>query len=223
MVATDVASRGLDVDDIKLVINFDMPQNIEDYIHRIGRTGRRGRQGKAVSMLERSEATKKLVRDLIEVLKEAKQEVSSDLLDLQYSATFEGHSNSRYGGGGGYNRPNNNFRRFNSDQYGERSSYGGYNRSFNQRKQGGLHRSHSFQNAYERQIDNDDQDFSMVNDERNQRFENRRNSNRGPRTNNFSEDDESFAPRNQKYNNRRNSDSSPTDIYDTVLSNLKRD
>lgn len=40
LVATDVAARGLDVKDIRLVINFDMPNNIEDYIHRIGRTGK---------------------------------------------------------------------------------------------------------------------------------------------------------------------------------------
>jgi ATP-dependent RNA helicase DDX5/DBP2 len=39
LVATDVAARGLDVKDIRIVINFDMPNNIEDYIHRIGRTG----------------------------------------------------------------------------------------------------------------------------------------------------------------------------------------
>ena len=41
LVATDVAARGLDVKDIRIVINFDMPNNIEDYIHRIGRTGER--------------------------------------------------------------------------------------------------------------------------------------------------------------------------------------
>ena len=40
LVATDVAARGLDVKDIRIVINFDMPNNIEDYIHRIGRTGK---------------------------------------------------------------------------------------------------------------------------------------------------------------------------------------
>eukprot|EP01051_Picozoa_sp_SAG22_P003049 SAG22_NODE_143_length_17909_cov_34.254969_15_plen_53_part_00 len=40
MVATDVAARGLDISDIKYVINYDMPGGIEDYIHRIGRTGR---------------------------------------------------------------------------------------------------------------------------------------------------------------------------------------
>lgn len=45
MIATDVASRGLDVKDIGIVINYDMPNTIEDYVHRIGRTGRAGNKG----------------------------------------------------------------------------------------------------------------------------------------------------------------------------------
>jgi len=49
MVATDIAARGIDVDHLELVINFDLPTQIEDYTHRIGRTGRAGRSGKAIS------------------------------------------------------------------------------------------------------------------------------------------------------------------------------
>jgi ATP-dependent RNA helicase RhlE len=49
LVATDIAARGIDVTDIKMVINYDLPNNSEDYVHRIGRTGRAGREGKAVS------------------------------------------------------------------------------------------------------------------------------------------------------------------------------
>lgn len=49
LVATDIAARGIDVSDIELVVNFDLPQNAEDYVHRIGRTGRAGKKGKAVS------------------------------------------------------------------------------------------------------------------------------------------------------------------------------
>ncbi len=51
LVATDVAARGLDVDDVDAVFNFDLPQDFEDYIHRIGRTGRAGREGNAVSFV----------------------------------------------------------------------------------------------------------------------------------------------------------------------------
>ena len=49
LVATDIASRGIDVEDIELVINFDLPDSPEDYVHRIGRTGRAGKKGKAIS------------------------------------------------------------------------------------------------------------------------------------------------------------------------------
>ena len=49
LVATDIASRGIDVSDIGMVINYDLPENSEDYVHRIGRTGRAGMSGKAIS------------------------------------------------------------------------------------------------------------------------------------------------------------------------------
>ena len=49
MVATDIAARGIDVKNIELVINYDLPDQLEDYVHRIGRTGRAGRSGKAIS------------------------------------------------------------------------------------------------------------------------------------------------------------------------------
>ena len=49
LVATDIASRGIDVTDIELVINYDLPENSEDYVHRVGRTGRAGNTGKAIS------------------------------------------------------------------------------------------------------------------------------------------------------------------------------
>jgi len=49
LVATDVAARGIDVDDVEVVFNYDLPYDGEDYVHRIGRTGRKGRSGRAVS------------------------------------------------------------------------------------------------------------------------------------------------------------------------------
>jgi len=55
MVATDIAARGIDVKDISLVVNFDLPDNSEDYVHRIGRTGRAGKSGKAVSFVTPSQ------------------------------------------------------------------------------------------------------------------------------------------------------------------------
>jgi ATP-dependent RNA helicase DeaD len=50
-VATDVAARGIDVNDLELVVNYDLPYDPEDYVHRIGRTGRAGRKGRAVTLV----------------------------------------------------------------------------------------------------------------------------------------------------------------------------
>ncbi|MBI5139940.1 MAG: DEAD/DEAH box helicase [Candidatus Vogelbacteria bacterium] len=55
LVATDIAARGIDVHDIVLVVNYDLPDNPEDYVHRIGRTGRAGKSSKAVSFAEHSQ------------------------------------------------------------------------------------------------------------------------------------------------------------------------
>jgi len=67
LVATDVAARGLDIEDLPLVVNFDLPGQPEDYVHRIGRTGRAGALGEAVSLLspdehERIEAIEKMIK-----------------------------------------------------------------------------------------------------------------------------------------------------------------
>ncbi|KKS19284.1 MAG: DEAD/DEAH box helicase [Parcubacteria group bacterium GW2011_GWC1_41_7] len=62
LVATDVAARGIDVSDISFVINFDIPENPQDYVHRIGRTGRAGKQGRAISFVAPTE--KNIVRTI---------------------------------------------------------------------------------------------------------------------------------------------------------------
>src|SRR5580698_5204269 len=51
LVATDVAARGIDVDDVEVVFNYDLPYDVEDYVHRIGRTGRVGKSGRAISLV----------------------------------------------------------------------------------------------------------------------------------------------------------------------------
>jgi len=71
MIATDVASRGLDVKDIKTVINYDFPSQIEDYIHRIGRTGRAGHKGTAITFFTLNDVKK--AKDLIDVLSQTSQ------------------------------------------------------------------------------------------------------------------------------------------------------
>jgi len=51
LIATNVAARGLDIQDVSHVVNYDLPQNTEEYVHRIGRTGRAGRAGNAVTFI----------------------------------------------------------------------------------------------------------------------------------------------------------------------------
>jgi len=58
LVATDVAARGIDVNDLTHVINYSLPQNSESYVHRIGRTGRAGKSGKAITLISPSESRK---------------------------------------------------------------------------------------------------------------------------------------------------------------------
>jgi ATP-dependent RNA helicase DDX5/DBP2 len=98
LIATDVAARGLDVKDIRMVINFDMPNNIEDYVHRIGRTGRAGAKGTSVSFF--TDKAAKMARDLEVILLEAKQEVPQ-ALSAMTGGGRGGGGGGRYGGGGG--------------------------------------------------------------------------------------------------------------------------
>ncbi len=67
LVATDIAARGLDIDELPLVVNYDVPYNAEDYVHRIGRTGRAGSEGEAVSLVSPAEET--LLSDIERLLK----------------------------------------------------------------------------------------------------------------------------------------------------------
>ncbi|XP_063727108.1 probable ATP-dependent RNA helicase DDX41 [Symsagittifera roscoffensis] len=72
LVATDVASKGLDFDNIQHVINYDMPDDIENYVHRIGRTGRKGKSGLATTFVNKS-TSQSVLLDVKHLLVEAKQ------------------------------------------------------------------------------------------------------------------------------------------------------
>lgn len=77
LVATDVASRGLDIKDITHIFNMYFPRNIEEYVHRIGRTGRAGRTGTAISMFAEEDASN--AEAFINILREANQYVPDEL------------------------------------------------------------------------------------------------------------------------------------------------
>jgi len=66
LVATDIAARGIDIDQLPRVINFDLPMVAEDYVHRIGRTGRNGSSGEALSLVSQEDA--KLLRQIVRLL-----------------------------------------------------------------------------------------------------------------------------------------------------------
>ncbi|GKT36606.1 Probable ATP-dependent RNA helicase ddx17 [Aduncisulcus paluster] len=87
LIATDVASRGIDVPDIDWVVNFSMPRDITTYIHRIGRTGRAGKKGESLTFFTDKDAN--LTFELVEVLTDAGQPVPNELSELS----------SRLGGG----------------------------------------------------------------------------------------------------------------------------
>uniref|UniRef100_A0AAR2IXB7 RNA helicase n=1 Tax=Pygocentrus nattereri TaxID=42514 RepID=A0AAR2IXB7_PYGNA len=115
LVATDLASRGLDVHDITHVFNYDFPRNIEEYVHRVGRTGRAGRSGTSVTLVTRGDW--KMAAELIHILERANQEVPEELVlmaerfdkhqrekDMFPAKPRGGRGGSGGGGGGGGGR-----------------------------------------------------------------------------------------------------------------------
>jgi len=109
LIATDVASRGIDINDITVVINYDFTKDIEEYVHRVGRTGRAGKTGLAISLMTRKDWSK--AKDLVEVMEKSGQDVPSQLQDMakRFEARkerdrAEGNDKpfrGRRGGGGG--------------------------------------------------------------------------------------------------------------------------
>ncbi|KAJ4380119.1 DEAD-box ATP-dependent RNA helicase [Didymella sp. IMI 355093] len=102
LVATAVAARGLDIPNVTHVVNYDLPTDIDDYVHRIGRTGRAGNTGIATAFFNRG--NRGVVRDLIELLKEANQEIPQFLESIAREGS--GFGGGRGGRGGGRGRGN---------------------------------------------------------------------------------------------------------------------
>ncbi|KAK8757496.1 hypothetical protein V5799_004878 [Amblyomma americanum] len=131
LVATDVAARGLDVDDIRFVINYDYPHCSEDYIHRIGRTARSNKTGTAYTFFTPNNM--KQAKELIAVLKEANQAVNPKLYEmanLARSSAFGGGRNIRRFRAPGQplasiQNDNNDNKQRNGNGYGNNRGYGG--------------------------------------------------------------------------------------------------
>ncbi len=100
LVATAVAARGLDIPNVTHVVNYDLPTDIDDYVHRIGRTGRAGNTGLSTAFFNRG--NRGIVRDLLELLKEAHQDVPPFLENVaREGASFGGSGGGRGGRPGG--------------------------------------------------------------------------------------------------------------------------
>jgi ATP-dependent RNA helicase DDX3X len=152
LVATAVAARGLDIPNVTHVINYDLPGDIDDYVHRIGRTGRAGNTGTATAFFNRG--NRNISKDLVELLTEANQEVpqflqsvsreggkasrggkSNNSRDVRRSS-YRGNNNNSYGGGNSYGSNayggNNSYGNssYGGNSYGN-SSYGGSTRASN--------------------------------------------------------------------------------------------
>ncbi|MES1914546.1 MAG: hypothetical protein MHM6MM_006606 [Cercozoa sp. M6MM] len=133
LVATDVAARGIDIPNVSRVLQFTLPNSIDQYTHRIGRTGRAGNRGEAITFV--NEATGQLCGKLVEKLRETEQDVPDFLVDIARrggggrggygnrrggGGRRGGYSNRRGGGGGGFGGYNN---RRGGGGDGERSTY----------------------------------------------------------------------------------------------------
>lgn len=102
LVATAVAARGLDIPNVTHVVNYDLPSDIDDYVHRIGRTGRAGNTGISTAFFNRG--NRNIVRDLIELLREANQEIPPWLETVAQESSFGGSTRGRGRGGRGGGR-----------------------------------------------------------------------------------------------------------------------
>ncbi|XP_034187499.2 putative ATP-dependent RNA helicase DDX43 [Osmia lignaria lignaria] len=91
LLATDVASRGIDIEDVTHVLNYDFPRDIEEYVHRVGRTGRAGRTGESITFMTRKDWA--LAKELITLLEEANQEIPEELFKM--AERFEARRDKR--------------------------------------------------------------------------------------------------------------------------------
>ncbi|MQM05510.1 hypothetical protein Taro_038326, partial [Colocasia esculenta] len=122
LVATDVAARGLDIPHVAHVVNFDLPNDIDDYVHRIGRTGRAGKTGLATAFFNENNVS--LARPLTDLMAEANQEVPEWLSHYAARSSYGGGGRNRRSGGGRFG--GRDFRRDHHSSYGKGGGAGDY-------------------------------------------------------------------------------------------------
>ncbi|XP_047959889.1 ATP-dependent RNA helicase-like protein DB10 [Salvia hispanica] len=148
LVATDVAARGLDIKDIRVVLNYDFPTGVEDYVHRIGRTGRAGATGVAYTFFCEQDA--KHASELIKLLEGASQRVPSELRDMASRGGGMGRTRRQWGSGPGGRDGGRGGGRFGSSQSGRDGGRGGWGMPSSQDRAGGRDRHvNGFSNGYD--------------------------------------------------------------------------
>ncbi|XP_047982179.1 ATP-dependent RNA helicase-like protein DB10 [Salvia hispanica] len=149
LVATDVAARGLDIKDIRVVLNYDFPTGVEDYVHRIGRTGRAGATGVAYTFFCEQDA--KHASELIKLLEGASQHVPTELRDMASRGGGMGRARRQWGSGpGGRDGGGRGGGRFSSSQTGRDGGRGVWGMPSSTDRAGGRDRHVSgFSNGYE--------------------------------------------------------------------------
>ena len=135
LIATDVASRGLDIPAVMNVINYDMPKDLDDYVHRIGRTGRVGRTGVATTFINHYNWM--VAPRLVEFLKSSVQECPDW---LQRIANGERKYDNNRGAGGG----RGGFRREGGDRGGRGGGFGGRDRRYKEKEPEGYGGSNDY-------------------------------------------------------------------------------
>lgn len=134
LVATAVAARGLDIPNVKHVINFDLPTDVEEYVHRIGRTGRVGNLGVATSFF--NEKNRNMAVDLVELIQETNQE----LPDWLHNISKEVSGDHNRGRGGGYGSGGRSYGSGGGGQRGGQRSNGFGARDYRFEGRGGMGR-----------------------------------------------------------------------------------
>ena len=143
LVATDIVARGIDIDDITMVINYDCPHDAEDYVHRIGRTARAGRDGRAVTLVSERDipALRAIERLLEKKLTPEKLPQGCEAPDLNARGRGRGDSGRGRGNGGGRSRGRGKGQPSKHDAKANGTKR--YNRGHGHRGSGNRHRDNS--------------------------------------------------------------------------------
>ena len=124
LIATDVASRGIDFKNLDVVINYDMPNNFESYVHRIGRTGRRGKSGLSISFISNDDNLG-YINMLTNMLEDSGQYIPEFLYEIKSERLSNGYNNN--------NRNRNSFNRHDMQRNYTRYNSDNEHRTFNRR------------------------------------------------------------------------------------------